>query len=496
MKKNIFFSSAVAVALSLSLMIVSGARAEETVAAGSLIKTSDSSTIYYLGEDGKLYTFPNDKTYFSWFEGFDDIQVVSAETFGSYPLGGNVYYKPGSLLVKTPTSLKVYAVGIGGELRWIESEELAKEFYGENWNLLVDDIPDGFFTNYFFGEPVDSSDDYDPEVEEEQAPTISHARKLKAKKAVKEMKKDRTEKRCEYLKNSFNRLQKRAERWGMEVPTLGDDYIEVCQANATQNEATEDEAVEDEDEDKKITLCKYPKGNPAAAHTIRVSKNSLKRHFREGYTIGACEGDDDEGNEEEEEDETAPAISAVAADPATSSAVISWTTDEDSDSKVEYDNEYPFSSAASVTDNNDLKSHSLKISGLTPDMTYHYVVTSIDSDGNLATSAPMSFKTDAIDTTGPVLSVIESVSDASSSVISWTTNEAADSRVVYSTDPLATATATSTKYASSLVTSHSLEITGLNDLSKYYYRVESTDASGNKTVSSEKELTTLAEETE
>src|SRR5690349_9908429 len=35
--------------------------------AGSLIKGTTLSTVYYLGSDGSRYAFPNEKTYFSWY---------------------------------------------------------------------------------------------------------------------------------------------------------------------------------------------------------------------------------------------------------------------------------------------------------------------------------------------------------------------------------------------------------------------------------------------
>ena len=88
-------------------------------AAGSLIKGS-SPAVYYVDE-GKRYVFPNEKVYFSWYQGFDGIATVSDETLASYPIGGNVTYKPGLKLVKIQSDPRVYAVGAGSLLRWIMS---------------------------------------------------------------------------------------------------------------------------------------------------------------------------------------------------------------------------------------------------------------------------------------------------------------------------------------------------------------------------------------
>jgi hypothetical protein len=69
---------------------------------------------------------------------------ISLDDLQAIPLGGNVHYKPGALLVKIQTDPKVYAVGANGNLRWVRSEAIARALYGSNWNKLVDDVPDSF----------------------------------------------------------------------------------------------------------------------------------------------------------------------------------------------------------------------------------------------------------------------------------------------------------------------------------------------------------------
>lgn len=469
------------VILSLLAIMHGGVSAAESIASGSLIKTADNSTIYYVGEDNKLYVFPNDKTYFSWFDGFDDIKTVSQELFASYQLGGNVYYKPGSLLVKTPTSFKVYAVGLNGELRWIESEEMAKEFYGDNWAKLVDDIPEGFFTNYRFGKSIAKSEDYDPEQEEEQAPTIGHARGLKAKVKLAERRMERQERRCQFIKNSVNRLQERAERWGIEVPGLGDDYMAKCLSASTSPDK--------KDDDKKVTVCKAPKGNEANAHTITISKNALKKHLREGYTLGACE--DDGGWISD--DTKAPVVSEVKATPSISSAVITWKTNEESESKVEFDDTNPMIESRSVSDREDVKEHSLTLTGLSASTTYYFIVRSTDAAGNVGSSSIMSFTTGTADTVAPTITEIDVTASDNNAYVSWTTDEAADSKVYYSTESFSASGTILTLFEDDMVTSHDLNLTGLASSTKYYFKIESKDQWGNKTLSSENNFTTDAE---
>ncbi len=76
--------------------------------------------------------------------------------------------------------------------------------------------------------------------------------------------------------------------------------------------------------------------------------------------------------------------------------------------------------------------------------------------------------------------------------INWTTNVAADSQVYYSTSSPVTigATGTASVVNSALVTNHSVNLTGLNATTTYYFMVRSTDASANSTTSSQFGVTT------
>ncbi len=83
----------------------------------------------------------------------------------------------------------------------------------------------------------------------------------------------------------------------------------------------------------------------------------------------------------------------------------------------------------------------------------------------------------AVDETAPAISAVaSSVSGSSSATITWDTNEAADSKVDYGTNP---DTLTASQSGSTLVTSHSVQLTGLKPTATYYYRVSSQDAAGN-----------------
>jgi len=145
--------------------------------AGDLIKAS-TPAVYYLGSDGKRYVFPNEKTYKTWYSDFSSVKTVSDAKLASYPIGGNVTYKPGAKMVKITTDPDVYAVDANGKLRLITSEAVAKAIYGVNWARLVEDIPDAFFINYTTGPNIYSAADFNPSAVKTGAASINSDKAL------------------------------------------------------------------------------------------------------------------------------------------------------------------------------------------------------------------------------------------------------------------------------------------------------------------------------
>lgn len=147
--RKIFASSLVLV----TILSVSGFSFNSVKAAApdmSLIKMTGLSTVYYL-KGGKRYVFPNQKTFMTWYANFSNVSTISQSELESYPLGGNVTYRPGVKLVKITTDPKVYAVGSNRTLHSIVSEANAASLWGANWAKMIDDVPDSFFTNYTVG---------------------------------------------------------------------------------------------------------------------------------------------------------------------------------------------------------------------------------------------------------------------------------------------------------------------------------------------------------
>ena len=101
-------------------------------------------------------------------------------------------------------------------------------------------------------------------------------------------------------------------------------------------------------------------------------------------------------------DATAPVISGVAASGvAATVATIAWTTNELSDSRVDYGPTTAYGSSVGLT-TSLVMSHVQTLSGLLANTLYHYRVQSRDAAGNLATSADFTFTTPPLTTAGLV----------------------------------------------------------------------------------------------
>ena len=129
--------------------------------------------------------------------------------------------------------------------------------------------------------------------------------------------------------------------------------------------------------------------------TLIVSVISKYTYLWRGADLGPCEDEDDSDEDEDEEDVTAPEISDVEATTTSSTAEITWNTDESADSAVWYSTSSSVNvgSGSSESSADFVTGHSISIGGLTASTTYYYVVESVDSEGNSATSSEKSFTT-------------------------------------------------------------------------------------------------------
>lgn len=101
---------------------------------------------------------------------------------------------------------------------------------------------------------------------------------------------------------------------------------------------------------------------------------------------------------------TSPVISGVSATSISGTgATITWTTDEASDTQVDYGATASYG-IATMLESSLVSSHSVVLTGLSSNTTYHYRVNSRNAVGNLATSGDMTFSTLALES--PVINSV------------------------------------------------------------------------------------------
>jgi len=155
-------------------------------------------------------------------------------------------------------------------------------------------------------------------------------------------------------------------------------------------------------------------------------------------------------------DTTPPVISNVVASPTSSSATITWTTNEPATSRVDYGLTTAYGSF--VSNPNLVTSHSITLIGLSASTLHHFKVTSVDAAGNLASSVDLTFTT-----TAPPTLVSISVTPVNPSIVAGSTQQftargtfsdgtTADitNSVVWSSSNLAVATISATGLATTL----------------------------------------------
>jgi hypothetical protein len=188
-------------------------------------------------------------------------------------------------------------------------------------------------------------------------------------------------------------------------------------------------------------------------------------------------------------DATAPVLSAMTAGSITSSsATITWTTNEASSTQVEYGTTTSYGSQSTLN-SSLVTSHSQTLSSLQAATLYHYRVKSTDAAGNTAVSGDNTFTTSsAADTTAPVISSIISSNLTENGVtISWGTDEPATTEVEFGQT---SSYGNSSVMNATLLNNHTQAISGLLSGTIYHYRVKSADSAGNLSVSEDNTFTT------
>ena len=187
---------------------------------------------------------------------------------------------------------------------------------------------------------------------------------------------------------------------------------------------------------------------------------------------------------------TSPAL--LVAEPEVSNittrkARISWSTDRTSDSKVAIGTESGSYSASEIGNSDQTSSHQIDLDNLAAGTTYYYVAKWTDEDGNTGTSQEYVF------TTSPAPSLKEVTAQnvgLSSATIQFTSKDAYTISIYYGKSE--SFGGVQTINTSSAESTYSVQLIGLEDGSKYLYKLVSKDSEGNSYEGSINSFTTPA----
>ncbi len=175
---------------------------------------------------------------------------------------------------------------------------------------------------------------------------------------------------------------------------------------------------------------------------------------------------------------TSPAnlLSGPTADEiSTKKATISWITDRESDTRVEYGTESGKYQATEASKSDQTVNHSIDLTNLSPGTTYYYRTKWTDEDGNQGVSAEKAFATEP----APSVQDVDVISvNLTSATIRFTSSKATSVKIYYGqntgfggTKIINTSLSTST---------YDFKLEGLNDGTKYYFKLNTFDADGNE----------------
>ncbi len=120
-----------------------------TLNSGDMVKVSGKAAIYTVNNSLQILYFPSGDEFKSWRPTYGGYKTITQACFDSlsvpstYP--GAVNYRPGSYVVKRPSSDQLYVVEPGNTLAKI-TEEAAKALYGATFKVMT--VNDAFWPHY------------------------------------------------------------------------------------------------------------------------------------------------------------------------------------------------------------------------------------------------------------------------------------------------------------------------------------------------------------
>lgn len=203
-------------------------------------------------------------------------------------------------------------------------------------------------------------------------------------------------------------------------------------------------------------------------------------------------------------DTTPPTISDILiTDVSRNSAVVTWKTNETTDSIIEYgtDTTYKFLTGNPGDIITKVLVHSVNFKSLISDTTYHFKIISRDTAGNIFTSDDQTFKTlesnepdeadnpDDLQLILPEEAIVKNLTNSSTS-ISWQTDLEANSLVRVKIADAPNSEWQEIGDTSNYVLDHTVTLTGLKANTAYEYQVKSSNSSGSTAISKTKTFKT------
>ena len=158
----------------------------------------------------------------------------------------------------------------------------------------------------------------------------------------------------------------------------------------------------------------------------------------------------------------------------TRKARIDWSTDRASDSKIAIGTKSGDYGASEVSNSDQVSAHSISIDNLAAGTTYYFVTKWTDEDGNTGQSQEYSFTTSP----APSLKEVKTSKVAlTSSTVIFTSKNASKVTLMYgASESFGGIKTINTSFDES---TYGIDLTGLNDGTKYFYKLVTYDADGN-----------------
>ena len=217
----------------------------------------------------------------------------------------------------------------------------------------------------------------------------------------------------------------------------------------------------------------------SASSTFIDTGLSQQRYY---YRIQACDSTNNCGANSSVVDDiptgrfTVPAnmvSEPVVSNVTTKKATISWSTDRDSDSRIALGTTSGEYSSSEVTVSAQTTAHEVALDNLSAGTTYYFVAKWTDEDGNTGQSQEFTFTTSP----APSLKEVNTVrTSLNSAVVQFTVRQAVKVNVYYGlTEAFGGVQSINTSFSES---TYNVELPGLDDGTKYFYKIVTYDLEG------------------